>query len=365
MGLKVGIVGLPNVGKSTLFSAITNSTALVANYPFATIDPNIGIVKLPDQRLTQLSSIVNPEKIVPATFEFIDIAGLVKGAAQGEGLGNKFLANIREVDAIIQVIRCFENKDILHVNQHINPLEDIETVNLELILADLETINNGIIRLKKRLINDSKLQTTWDTLVLVKKHLENNVLARNIDLTQAQKDILKQYHLLTLKPVMYVGNIDEKTVSNPHLSPFFQQLKTYAQQQNTPALSICAKIEHDLNELDTEEKNIFLKDLNISHSGLDRLIAESFKLLNLKTFFTAGPKEVKAWIFKHNMSAPECAGIIHSDFERGFIRAEIIKFEDFINYAGYNGTKLNGKIHIEGKKYLMQDGDIVHFRFNV
>ncbi len=364
MSLKAGIVGLPNVGKSTLFNAITKKNILIANYPFATIDPNVGVVNVPDNRLQVLANIYEPKQIKPATFEFVDIAGIVKGASEGEGLGNKFLSHIREVDAICEVVRCFENKEITHVEGFVDPIRDVEIINLELALADLEIISNRIEKIRK------KAQTTKDKESLIelnaleksKQALEKNLPLRLIKYEEEELFALKSFNLLTLKPHIYLANIDENEIGeeNEHV----QKLKEYASKENSKVIVISAKIESELSELDDIDKKEMLNELGINQSGLDKLVEATYSLLGLKTYFTCGKEVVKAWTYKTGMNAKKCAGIIHTDFEKGFIKAEIIAYKDLIEAGSELKAKENGKLRIEGKEYLMQDGDICHFRFN-
>lgn len=365
MSLTAGLVGLPNVGKSTLFNAITKQNILAANYPFATIEPNVGMVTVPDERVNYLSDLYKPKKTIPATFEFTDIAGLVKGSSKGEGLGNKFLSHIREVDAICEVVRCFENQNITHVSGSVDPIRDVEDINLELILADLEVVENRLGRMgkKARLAGDKEALKEAETLEKIKENLENNICPRNIELTDEEKLILKPFNLLTIKPIIYVANVNEEDIINGN--EYVNKLKEYAEKENAEVVVICAKIEEELSELEDEERKEFLEDLNIKESGLDKLAKASYKLLGLSTFLTAGPDEVKAWTYKQGMKAPECAGIIHTDFERGFIKAEIMSFEDLKQYGSELKVKEAGKMRLEGKDYIMQDGDICYFRFNV
>lgn len=365
MSLTAGIVGLPNVGKSTLFNAITKSNALSANYPFATIDPNVGIVDVRDKRLLEIAKLVNPKQIVYAHFSFTDIAGLVKGASQGEGLGNQFLSHIREVDAIVHVVRCFENDDIIHVSGKIDPLEDIETINLELVFADLELIERRIPRVEKKaqFKVDHESVIEYQALQKLKTALQSGIPAREVDLTEEEIKLIKGYNLLTLKPMIYCLNVSEEDLIEKN--KYVLKVEEYAKKTNTKTVMICAKIEEELSQLEDNEREEFLRDLGIIESGLDQLVRTTFDLLGLATFFTAGEKEVKAWTFKKGMTAQECAGIIHSDFARGFIRAEVTPYEELIRYGGMNKAREAGKMRLEGKEYLVQDGDIVLFRFNV
>lgn len=366
MSLTAGIVGLPNVGKSTLFNAITKAGALAANYPFATIDPNVGVVDVPDSRLDKLAEIVKPQRVVPTSFEFTDIAGIVKGASKGEGLGNKFLSHIREVDAICQVVRCFDDENITHVAGKVDPIADIEVINLELILADLETVDKRLPKVSKiAKQKDKDAMAEEEVLLKIKEALENEKPARSVELTEDEKKIIKGLNLLTLKPMLYVANISEEDVANPDDNEYVKQVREYAEKEGSKVITVCAKIEEEIAQLDEVEKKMFLKELGIKESGLDQLIRAAYDLLGLATYFTAGEKEVRAWTFKKGMKAPECAGIIHSDFERGFIRAETVSFEDLVEAGSMQQAKEQGKVRLEGKDYVVQDGDIMLFRFNV
>ena len=365
MALKAGIVGLPNVGKSTLFNAITNSQVEAANYPFATIEPNVGIVELPDKRLDKLSEIVKPERILNATFEFTDIAGLVEGASKGEGLGNKFLANIREVDAIVQVVRCFEDENITHVTGSIDPVRDMKVINLELLFADIETVQNVLRRTERKSQNDKTLVPEVNVAKKLQEAFEKEIPARKLEFTDDEMKIAKGWHLLTLKPVLYVGNVSESAVANPEKEPLYKAMEEEAKIQGANSMGISAQLEGELSQLEGEDKEMFLDDLGITEPGLDRLTRASFELLNLSTYFTAGVQEVRAWTFHNGYTAPQGAGVIHTDFEKGFIKAEVISYEDFIEFNGEQGSKDAGKARMEGKEYILKDGDIIHFRFNV
>ncbi len=365
MSLKAGIVGLPNVGKSTLFNAITKQNILAANYPFATIEPNVGMVTVPDERIDFLEKLYKPKKTIPATFEFTDIAGLVEGASKGEGLGNKFLSHIREVDAICEVVRCFDDGNITHVSGTVDPIRDIEIINVELLLADLEVVENRLNRMgkKARMANDKEAIKELELLEKIKENLLKNICPRNLDLTEEELKILKPFNLLTIKPIIYVANVNESEISEEN--NYVKNLKEYANKENAQVIVICAKIESELSELDDEEKKEFLNELGIQESGLDKLIKSSYKLLGLSTYLTAGPDEVRAWTYKQGMKAPECAGIIHTDFQKGFIKAEIMSYNDLERLGSELKVKEAGKMRLEGKDYIMQDGDICNFRFNV
>lgn len=366
MSLKAGIVGLPNVGKSTLFNAITKKHILAANYPFATIEPNVGVVTVPDERLDHLSDLYKPQNLVPTSFEFTDIAGLVKGASHGEGLGNKFLSHIREVDAIVNVVRCFENGEITHVEGKIDPIRDIEIINTELILADLESIDNRIAKLGKKMTmaKDKAELLEVNTLKHTKEVLENGTALRLADFSKDELDFLKSFNLITLKPIIYIANVNEDDAVIGD-NEYTLKVKEYASRENSGVIVMSCQIESELSDLEAEDKKKFLEDLGITNSGLDKLIYQTYSLLGLRTFFTAGEKEVKAWTFKKGMKAPQCAGIIHSDFERGFIRAEVMGYEDLLVHGTELKVKEAGRMRLEGKEYEMQDGDICYFRFNV
>ncbi len=366
MSLKAGIVGLPNVGKSTLFNAITKKNVLAANYPFATIEPNVGVVPVPDKRLEDIRSIYSSIDIIPTSFEFIDIAGLVAGASKGEGLGNKFLSHIRTVDAIVQVVRCFDDKTITHVSGEVNPVSDVEIINVELILADLEIIENRLDKIikKAQTTKDILLNLEKDILIRCKDQLMKNLPLRKLDLTKEEQELIKNYNFITLKPIIYVANVDEDSIiigDNSHS----KSLKEYASLDGSGVIVTSVKLEEQMASLTDDEKISFFKEVGITSSGLDKLIFASYELLGLQTFFTAGEKETRAWTFKKGMKAPECAGIIHSDLERGFIRAEVMSFDDLKTYGSEKSTQEAGKLRLEGKEYIMQDGDVCYFRFNV
>lgn len=366
MSLTAGIVGLPNVGKSTLFNAITKKHILAANYPFATIEPNVGVVNVPDSRLDKLAEIYQPLRLIPTSFEFTDIAGLVKGASKGEGLGNKFLSHIREVDAIVEVVRCFEDKNIIHVEDEIDPIRDIEIINLELILADLEVIGNRIDKIKKKAMStkDKESLLEMEALTKAKDALERNIPLRIVDFTNEEQEMLKSYSFLTIKPIIYLANVKESEVADEN-NTYVKMVKEYADKENAITIRICAKVEEELSELEDDDKTEMLTALGINESGLDKVIKATYHLLGLQTYFTAGKEEVRAWTFNKGMLAPDCAGIIHTDFKKGFIKAEIMSYEDMINYGTETKVKEQGRLRLEGKEYVMQDGDICYFRFNV
>lgn len=364
--MKLGMVGLPNVGKSTLFNALTNAGAESANYPFCTIEPNVGVVSVPDERLDKLASMYNPEKFTPATLEFVDIAGLVKGASKGEGLGNKFLSNIREVDAIVHVVRCFEDIDVIHVDGEINPARDIETINLELIFSDVEMIERRIERSKKMAKGDKKYAIEVQFLEKLKAHLEQGKPARTFDYTEDELQAIKTTPLLSNKPVIYAANLSEEDYKNNiDTNKHYQTVCKIAEEEKAAILPICAQIEAEIADMDEEDKKMFLEELGLEISGLNRIIKEGYSLLGLISYLTAGEKEVRAWTITKGTKAPQAAGKIHTDFEKGFIRAEIVSYDDLMKCGSMAAAKEKGLIRLEGKDYVMQDGDIVNFRFNV
>ena len=364
MSLTAGIVGLPNVGKSTLFNAITKKNILAANYPFATIEPNVGVVIVPDRRMDFLNELYVPEKLIPTTFEFTDIAGLVKGASNGEGLGNKFLSHIREVDAICEVVRCFNDSNITHVEGEVDPIRDIEIINVELMIADLEVVDKRLGNVsKKAQTKDKQAIIEFEALTKIKESLEKNEPIRKIEFSDEEKKIIKPFNFLTSKPIIYMANVSEDELDFDN--EYVLKVKEYAKNEGSTVIKVCAKIEAELSELDDSDKIEFLKELGVKEGGLDQLIRATYDLLGLATYFTAGPKEVRAWTFVKGMKAPECAGIIHTDFEKGFIRAEVMSYSDLEKHGSEKLVKEAGRVRLEGKDYIMQDGDICHFRFNV
>ena len=363
MGIKCGIVGLPNVGKSTLFNALTRAQIAAENYPFCTIDPNVGIVPVPDPRLDVLAGIAKSERKLPATVEFVDIAGLVAGASKGEGLGNKFLSHIRETDAIAHVVRCFENDDVVHVAGRISPLDDVEVINTELALADLDTVERGLQRAEKAAkAGDKDALKQRDLLIKLRAHLDSGKPARSLIKDAEDKKLVQELHLITVKPLMYVANVAEDGfTNNPHLDA----VRKLAESEHSEVVAVCASIEAEIAQLDEADRADFLKDIGLDEPGLNRVIRAGYKLLGLQTYFTAGPKEARAWTVRVGATAPQSAGVIHTDFEKGFIRAEVIAFDDYVKLKGEQGAKEAGKLRLEGKEYIVQEGDVMHFRFNV
>ena len=363
--MKLGIVGLPNVGKSTMFNSITKAGAECANYPFCTIEPNVGVVPVPDERLDALTKMYNPQKTTHAVVEFVDIAGLVKGASKGEGLGNKFLSHIRETDAIVEVVRCFEDSNVVHVDGSVDPVRDIETINLELIFADIETVNKRLDKARKNLKADKKYQEEIDLLEKIKTILENGISAREIDYTKEEQELVKDMFLLTTKPILYIANVSEEQIEDPENDENVKKVKEYALKENAEVIPLCVKIEEELSGLDDNDKKEMLEALGLEESGLDKVIKKSYDLLGLMSFLTAGEPEVRAWTIKKGTKAPQAAGKIHSDIERGFIKAEVVSFEDLMKEGSMVAAREKGLVRQEGKEYIMQDGDIVLFKFNV
>ena len=363
--MKLGIVGLPNVGKSTLFNSITKAGAECANYPFCTIEPNVGVVAVPDDRLDKLTEMYKPEKTTHAIIEFVDIAGLVKGASKGEGLGNKFLSHIRETDAICEVVRCFEDSNVVHVDGNIDPIRDIETINLELIFADIETVNKRLDKAKKNLKADKKYQEEIDLLEKIKENLENGISARAIEFNDDEKVLVKDMFLLTTKPILYIANVSEEQLADAETDQAVNKVREYAKKEKAEVIPLCIKVEEELSGLDDDDKKEMLEMLGLSESGLDKVIKKSYDLLGLMSFLTAGEPEVRAWTIKKGTKAPQAAGKIHSDIERGFIKAEVVSFKDLMEQGSMVAAKEKGLVRSEGKEYVMQDGDIVLFKFNV